>query len=224
MLIKFTDFNTADTIIREFYNPEWNDIIAILSGMSLHIKASDQAGIQGNLIFDPVGTNQCIKNNLVNKGWQANIPIPSEYRFLGKDIDFGKAGIIIESQFSHYSFLLNHTLGSELFFKAGTAFAGKATKLVVLIAKAKMFPASNSTLYYEQAVQQLTALAEYRVFDVPIRLIGLFEQQNTTIDVIWTKYSSTRYSRKVQTRKNLQCQISPGKLTHSRCQLHIIKE
>lgn len=47
-----------------------------------------------------------------------------------------------------------------------------------------MFPASNSTLYYEQAVNQLTALIKYQVFDVPIRLIGLFEQQNTIVPII----------------------------------------
>ena len=190
--------------------------------MSLHIKPSDQSGIQGNPIFDPVGTNEYIKSNLLQLGWQANIPIPSEYKFLGKDIDFGKLGVIVESQFSNYPFLLKNTLRSELFFKAGIIFAGKATQLVVLITKAWMFPASNSTLYYEQAVQQLTALTKYKVFDVPIRLVGLFEQQNTTISVTWTVYSSARYSRTVQTRNIRQCQIIPGNSVNNRCRLHII--
>ena len=104
---------------------------------------------------------------------------------MGTDIDFGKAGVIVESQFSNYPFLLNNTLRSELFFKAGTTFAGYATQLLILITKALMFPASNSTLYYEQAVRQLTALTDNHVFDVPIRLVGLFEQQNAIVSVIW---------------------------------------
>jgi hypothetical protein len=192
--------------------------------MPLHIKASDQAGIQGNSIFDPVGTNEYIKSAFVKRGWQANIPIPTAYKFLGTNIDFGKAGLIIESQFSNYPFLLNNTLRSELFFKAGTTFAGHPTQLVVLITKALMFPASNSTLYYEQAVRQLTALAQYKVFDVPIRLVGLFEQQNVTVPVTWTTYSSVRYSRTVQTRINRQCQIIPGRLVNSRCVIRLMDE
>ncbi|MEH2284834.1 MAG: hypothetical protein V7K90_26540 [Nostoc sp.] len=58
---------------------------------------------------------------------------------------------------SNYPFLLNNTLRSELFFKAKTEFVGYPTNLVIIVTKALMFPASNSTLYYEQAVNQLTA-------------------------------------------------------------------
>lgn len=190
--------------------------------MPLHIKASDQAGIQGNPIFDPVGTNEYIKTALVQVGWHSNILIPAAYRFLGKDVDFGKAGVILEIQFSNYPFLLNNTLRSELFFKAGTQFVGQTTKLVVLIAKAQMFPASNSTLYYEQAVNQLTALIQNNVFDVPIRLVGLFEQQNAAVQAVWTVYHSTRYSRTVKTRLSRQCHITPGRLAGRRCVLNII--
>ncbi|MDY6900634.1 MAG: restriction endonuclease, partial [Cyanobacteriota bacterium] len=69
---------------------------------------------------------------------------------------------------------------------------------------------------------QLTALAEYQVFDVPIRLIGLFEAKNTTIPVTWTVYSSTRYSRKVQTRETRQCQIISGKSSRNRCKINLL--
>ena len=217
ILIQFTDLNEAGTKISTCYNTEWNEISDVLTKMPLHIKASDQANIKGKPIFDPVGTNEYIKNALVKTQWKANIPIPSKYKFLGTDIDFGKAGIIVESQFSNYPFLLNNTLRSELFFKASIAFAGQPTQLVVLITKAQMFPASNSTLYYEQAVQQLTALTKYKVFDIPIRLVGLFEQKNSTINVIWTKYSSSRYSRTVQSRNIRQCKILPGSSRRSRC-------
>ncbi|MBD2666429.1 hypothetical protein B6N60_02470 [Richelia sinica FACHB-800] len=191
--------------------------------MPLHIKASDQAGIQGNPIFDPVGTNEYIKAALIQSGWQPNLPIPTPYRFLGKEVDFGKSGIIIEIQFSNYPYLLNNTLRSELFFKAKTEFAGQATNLLILVTKALMFPASNSTLYYEQAVNQLTALVMNQVFDIPIRLIGLFEQANTTVPVVWSQYSSTRYSRTVQTRMPRQCEIMPGRSPNSRCKLQLLQ-
>lgn len=154
-------------------------------------------------------------------GWKANIPIPSEYKFLGTDVDFGKAGVIVESQFSNYSYLLNNILRSEFFFKAGTVFASEPTQLVVLITRANIFPASNSTLYYEQAVEQLTAFAEHQILDIPIRLVGLFENKNSTISVTWTVYSSPRY-RKVQTRETRQCQIISGESTRSRCKINLL--
>ncbi|MFM2063962.1 MAG: hypothetical protein RLZZ507_3633 [Cyanobacteriota bacterium] len=47
-------------MINSLYHQEWEEINTVLSQMPLHIKASDQAGIQGNLIFDPVGTNEYI--------------------------------------------------------------------------------------------------------------------------------------------------------------------
>ncbi|WP_427161683.1 restriction endonuclease [Aliinostoc sp. HNIBRCY26] len=190
--------------------------------MPLHIKPSDQAKIQGNPIFDPVGSNEYIKNSLVKLGWHSNILVPTAYRFLGKDVDFGKSGIILESQFSNYPFLLNNVLRSELFFKGSINFAGCATKLLVIITKAQMFPASNSTLYYEQAVQQLTALINNRVFDIPIRLIGLFEQKNITISAIYTEYQSTRYSRVVRNRMSCTCQIVPSKAKSKRYRIQII--
>lgn len=159
---------------------------------------------------------------MLNFGWKANIRIPSQYKVLGKDIDFGKAGVIIESQFSNYPYLLNNILRSEFFFKAGTVFASEPTQLVVLITKAKMFPASNSTLYYEQAVEQLTAFAEHQILDIPIRIVGLFENENSPISVTWTVYSSTRYSREVKTRETRQCQITSGKSSRSSCTITIL--
>jgi len=189
--------------------------------MPLHLKASSQAGLQGYPIFDPVGTNEYIKTELVNLGWEPNIPIPKQYNFLGTHIDAGKAGAIVENQFSSYPFLLNNTIRSEFFFNAETMFSGSATKLVIIITKAHMFPASNSTLYYEQAVNKLTALAQYNVFDVPIRLVGLFAPQNYTVSVKWTVYQAQR-SRTVIAQQNRQCQIISGTRPDSRCVLNLL--
>ncbi|MGB3509415.1 MAG: BglII/BstYI family type II restriction endonuclease [Microcoleaceae cyanobacterium] len=206
MLIQFVDFNLADSVISKNCQAEWNEIEMVLGAMPLYMKASSQKGIHGNPIFDPVGTNEYIKRELVNLGWKANIPIPKQYNFLGQDIDCGKKAVIVEFQFSHYSFLQNNTLRSELFFQAETMFLNSITKLAIIITKASMFPASNSTLYYEQAVKQLTALAQYQVFDVPIRLVGLFENINTTVSSVWTEYQGQR-SRIIKNQQSCQCQI-----------------
>jgi len=198
MQIRFSDYNNADDIIAGGYAREWDELRQVLSAMPLHLKASDQAGKQGQAIFDPVGTNEHIAQALTSPqyGWEAGVPIPAPFAFLGTGIDFGKNGVVVEVQFSNYPFLLNNTIRSELFFRADTVFHQSPTRLIVIVTKAGMFPSSNSTLYYEQAVNQLTALAQHQVFTVPIRLVGLFESTGT-VPAMWTDYSAARYSRTV---------------------------
>jgi len=130
--------------------------------------------------------------------------------------------MLVEIQFSNYPFLLNNTVRSELFYKAKTPLAGKPIELAVIVTKARMFPASNSTLYYEQATKQLTALAENRVFDVPIRLVGLFSPESGVVPAQYTNYSASRYSRTVVKRVEMQCQITGGRTDRSRCTLRVI--
>ena len=144
---------------------------------------------------------------------------PPQFSFLGTDVDFGKNGLIVEAQFSNYPFLLNNTIRSELFFKAKLNLSGIPTLATVILTKGHMFPASNSTLYYEQARNQLNALATNRVFDSPIRLVGLFAPRIGTLPVIWTEYAATRYSRTVRTRMTRQCTVGAGRNASSRCRM-----
>ena len=216
MLIKFVDYNGAKELFIANYPVLWKELSQVLEAMPLHIKASDQAGIQGNPIFDPVGTNEFIKSKLSSKGWRANIPIPRQFNFLGTNIDFGKFGVLVEAQFSNYPFLLNNTIRSELFYKAAILLGGEPTEVLVIITKAHMFPASNSTLYFEQAHNQLTVLSRYNVFDVPIRLVGLYERLGKKVDCIFTEYEDPRYSRTVIEKNKVPCTIHRGKSSRSR--------
>jgi hypothetical protein len=222
LIIQITDFNDASTVIADAHIAEWNELERALLEMPLHLKASDQAGIQGRKIFDPVGTNQYIKAALTSSevAWHANFRIPSEFAFLGTDVDFCKSGLLLEVQFSHYSFLSNNLLRSELFFKAKTELAGRAVGAVVLITKGGMFPASNSTLYYEQAVNQLTSLAKNKVFDIPMRLVGLFEVTGEPVHIKVTEYDNPRYSRGIVAQLDYLCTITPGR-GHGRCVLEV---
>jgi len=216
MEIKIEDYNNANSIIDDKYKHEWNEIENIIQTMPLHIKASDQAGKQGQAIFDPVGTNAFIKNKMQDIGWIPNKEIPEEYRFLGTDIDFVKAGILIEVQFSNYPFLLNNLLRSELFFQAKTKFIASEADLLIIITKGHMFPASNSTLYFEQARNQLNALANNNVFDIPIRLVGLVSPISDSVQCNWTTYDDPRYSRTVELKEEISVKISSGKQKKSR--------
>lgn len=221
MIIKYADFNGAAGIFGAAAATEWSDLEQVLTRLPVHLKASDQKGREGSAIFDVVGTNEIVKRDLLARGWSAGLPIPREFSFLGTDVDFCKASVLTEVQFSNYPFLLNNTIRTELFFKAGVSFTGVRVGAAVIVTKAHMFPASNSTLYYEQGLQQLTALARHGVFDVPIRLVGLFESYGT-VDCVWTAYDNPRHSRTVSSRTTRQCQIASGSTNRSRASITLI--
>jgi hypothetical protein len=177
--------------------------------MPLFLKASDQKGKQGKPIFDPIGSNEHIKTALTAAplNW-TKIEIPEDQAFLGQDVDYGKNGTLVEAQFSNYPFLLNNVIRSQLFFQGKLKLGGLNVTDVVIITKARMFPASNSTLYFEQAKQQLTAMMKLKLFTVPVRLVGVFDAEDGAITATWTKYVNPRYSRTVLIRQAVTVNVS----------------
>jgi hypothetical protein len=102
MIIDIKDYNHAQDIVPSRYKKLWRKVEQVLDSMPLHLKASSQRGKVGAPIFDPIGTNQYIKDELSAFGWSLNVPIPPAFRFLGKDVDFAKSGVLAEVQFSNY--------------------------------------------------------------------------------------------------------------------------
>jgi hypothetical protein len=220
LLVK--DFNDVAKAMVPATEAAWKELEGILKSMPLHVKASDQDGIQGKAIFDPVGTNEFVKSKLQQlprSSWQTNVPIPSQYDFLGTDVDFVNQSLLVEAQFSNYPFLLNNVVRSELFVKGGVLLSTVPIKWVVIITKAHVFPASNSTLYYEQADKQLQALAAAKVFDVPIRLVGLSATVGHIVPGTWTDYAASRYSRTVVKRKPTKLRVMEPKTRYGRATL-----
>lgn len=197
MLIGFQDYNGAGQLIATTYQQEWAELAQVLMAMPLHLKASDEAGIQGSPIFDPIGTNQAILDGLVPLQWQAKVPILPPFNVMGKDIDFAKNGILVEVQFSNYPFVINNVLRSEMFHNAQTVFHQQPTGLLIVVTKAKVFPASQSTLYYEQAKSHLDQLVALNAFKVPVRLVALGANAPSQTQAIWTQYAANRTSRTV---------------------------
>lgn len=216
MELKIADFNDSETILTSTHAREWDEVEGALQSMPLHLKASDQSGKQGSFIFDPVGTNAYIKTSLAPHRWQATSIAP-DYSFLGIDVDFAKLGVILEAQFSNYPFLLNNLLRSELFFRERVNFAGAPLSVAIIAVKAGMFPASNSTLYYEQALKQLNGLAKFKLFSVPLRLVGLFSPIRKDVEATFTTYSAARYAREVSGHSSIICDITQGRA--GRCKI-----
>ena len=112
MIYKLKIYNISENEIKD----KITDVYDVIDKIKIHLKGSDQRGKKNSYIFDPKGTNEKIKSELIKKNCTPNLKIPDDFNPLGKDIDFFKDGIIVEVQFSNYPFLLNNVVRSELFF------------------------------------------------------------------------------------------------------------
>lgn len=220
MKITVHDFNGADMLFDKELAAQWGDISDVLTSLYLQLKPSDQSSKQGSPIFDPVASNAVIKSELQQKAWPTNIVIPAKVSFLGTNVDFLKGGVLVEVQFSNYPFFLNNVVRSGLLAKSKTVLDEQVVRAVVIITKAHMFPSSNSTLYCEQAVQQLTEFTKHGMFEMPIRVVGLCEEVNTRIQAVWNNYPG-RYSRTPSSSENIECKLTFNTRKKTTCSIAI---
>lgn len=190
MIVQWTDYNGADSFFAEDRHRAWETLHKALSGAPLFLKESDQKGLQKTLEFDPKGTNSYLKTELVKLAWRANLPIPKEFDFLGKDVDFCLGNVLVEAQFSHYAFLANNVVRAEHFIRnSSTLF-----KAFVIITREHRLPAGNSTLYYELACKHLKMMSELEISKAPTRVVGLFAKEGQNAATI-PQYLARRHSR-----------------------------
>jgi hypothetical protein len=201
-----TDFNAAGAYFSGAGAAEWSDLKSALDSLPLFFQASDQARKVGTPIFDPKATNAYLTTESRKKRWKG-IPVPDELTPFGIHWDAGKKATLAEWQFSNYPFLWNNIIRSEAVFTGGVLLPGlQKIQALVIVTKSGIFPASNSTLYYEQAVAQVGAVTKLKTFSIPIRLVGLtIPVDASSVDVTWTEYKIPRYDRapKKQTRRKL---------------------
>lgn len=113
------------------------------------------------------------------------------------DWDAGKGSILVEWQFSNYPFLWNNVIRSEAVYSSRETLPGMPLPVdaLIIVTKSGSFPASNSTLYYEQAKAQLNTVTSWGVFKIPIRLVGLTIPPGTAqVQANWNTYAE-RYGR-----------------------------
>jgi hypothetical protein len=222
VLLKTQDFNNAEGLFAGKFAARWAELADALAKFPLQLKASQQEGKEGSAIFDPVASNAVIKDDLARRKWPTNTPIPEGVAFLGTDVDFFVEGLLVEAQFSNYPFFLNNVVRSALLAKSKTKLGNSHVEAVAIIAKAHMFPASNSTLYYEQAVNQLTEFSKHGVFDVPVRVVGLFSDIDCEVPAVWNQYPG-RYSRAPTKSETVKCILRAGSRANSICKIDIIR-
>jgi hypothetical protein len=167
MKIKIEKFNGSSKFL--------DDIDNAASKLPYFTKPSKQKTKIGSLVFDPVKTNNFLKQFFVENGWKPNVKIPPSFSHMGIHVDFLKDGVVMEVQFSNYPFLLNNIIRTEIFKKSLLKLDDSIVNELIIVTKAKNIPSANSSLYFEQAKNQIDSIIKYNMIDLPITLIGLYE-------------------------------------------------
>lgn len=206
------DFNNADDYFASEGKSGWEELSQIFTSLQLQLQASDQAGKQDTLIFDPKGTNAKLTSMAAGKGWQ-KIPVPLDLQPFGKDWDSGKGSTLAEWQFSNYPFLWNNIIRSEAIYQAQDQLPQLTApaKALVIVTKSGSIPSSNSTLYFEQALAQISTVTKLGVFRIPIRLVGLAIPSNAShLECALNSYAA-RYGRDAETSTDCKIEINWGR-------------
>jgi hypothetical protein len=210
MDIAIQDFNSAAEIFEGQGAAEWADLEGVLQNLETHLQPSGQRGITGTPIFDPKGTNAALNAAVKALGW-ITVPVPTALTMFGTDWDAGKGCTLAEWQFSNYPFLWNNVIRTQAVVTGQVSLQGVGTtSALVVVAKTGSFPASQSTLYFEQARAQLEAVFSLGAFSLPVRLIGLMIPAGVTqLPVVWSTYAG-RTSRTMLTREKVEANVTWG--------------
>lgn len=196
MYYDIEDYNAADRYFASTGAQSWSEVADVLDELVPQLQASDQDGRQGMPIFDPKATNARLTESAASRGWN-KVPVPRALQPFGKDWDSGAGEVLAEWQFSNYPFLWNNIMRTEAVFQQRTVLPPLTAPVaaLIIVTKTGSLPASNSTLYFEQARAQIRTVTSLGVFNVPIRLVGLgLAPQAASLEAAWNDYSG-RYSR-----------------------------
>jgi hypothetical protein len=209
---EFVDFNGAEGYFSSDGLSRWDELDQVLSGLVPQLQASDQAGKSRAPIFDPKATNGRLTSSAASLGW-SKVPVPAELHPFGLDWDAGKDGVLAEWQFSNYPFLWNNIIRSEAVFKSPERLPAMfEPRALVIVTKSGSWPASNSTLYFEQAQAQIEIVTTLGVFDIPIRLVGLMlSPDGGRVEADWNVYPG-RYSRVATTETGRSFEVVWGRV------------
>lgn len=209
MIYEYVDFNGAAEYFDGPGAMHWSEIDAVIDSVSPQLQPSDQYERVGSPIFDPKATNAKLTAQAASYGWE-KVPVPVDLRPFGKDWDVGKGPVLVEWQFSNYPFLWNNIIRTEALFSSRAVLPqlGQPVEALTVVTKSGRFPASNSTLYFEQAQAQIHTVTRLGVFDVPIRVVGLtIDPDATDLEVDWNQYPG-RYGRDILTTERIVMDVA----------------
>jgi hypothetical protein len=209
VIFDYVDFNGATEYFNGVGRNRWDELEAVIDAVHPQLQPSDQRERLGSPIFDPKATNARLTESAASYGWD-KVPVPSELRPFGLDWDGGKGPVLAEWQFSNYPFLWNNIIRTEAIYQSRAVLPqlGQPVEALIVVTKSGRFPASNSTLYFEQALAQINTVTTLGVFNIPIRLVGLTIDPNASeLEVDWNQYPE-RYGRAIATTDHVVMNVA----------------
>jgi len=209
VIYEYVDFNSAAEYFDGPGSDRWDEIDAVIGSIPPQLQPSDQRERLGTPIFDPKATNALLTKGAAKYGWD-RVPVPADLGSFGVDWDAGQGPVLAEWQFSNYPFLWNNIIRTEAIYQSQAVLPqlGQPVDALIVVTKSGRFPASNSTLYFEQALAQIKTVTTLGVFNVPIRLVGLtIDPSATKLEVDWNQYSG-RYGRAIATTDRVVMDVS----------------
>jgi len=179
--------NDGEDLLRTKFPSEHRDICTVLSTIVCPMKESQQSGKQGVWIFDPIGMNAILREQLTMRGWKAKVPL-AERRKAGNDVDFYKNGVVIEAQFGNFAYLQSDVARLEALHTGVVQLRGSPpVELGVLITVQKNMPRANSVSDFEIATTRAVIIAR----TIPLVVFGL-DAPKAGEEIILNRYQGQR--------------------------------
>jgi len=186
------DFNGAERYYHGSGAREWTDLNEIVTEMPLYLQGSLQAGRIGSAVFDPKATNLHLKAKL-----RQEVGGPSQSQETSRRLVTTGTAARVKRLLSGSSRTIVHKTRLKLPEMS-------PIKGLIIVTKSGLFPAAQSSLYFEQAEAQLASATALGIFTIPIRLVGLtIKSQVDEYEAVWTEYAdrtSRTALRKVRIR------------------------
>jgi hypothetical protein len=198
MRFKRESFNDGDEVFSDNFSDELDEIEDVLSEALYQVKHTTEAGKEDQLIFDPVGTNAILQNELKDRNWELGVNLDTDDYSGGKDIDIYKNNVAGEIQFSHYTSLDSDMNRLERLYEGKLQLEGnRDVEAGVVIVVAQQMPTSNSVSHYDQA---LTRAAPQSLFVTPTLVYGI-EPPEPGEEVIHNSYEKPRSRTIIDSRR-----------------------
>jgi hypothetical protein len=179
-------FNKGKDAVSQAYADLLKEITAIIKEIDAarcKTKKSREKTMKGQVLYSPVGLNECFKAEFYPRGWETvrvKCDYPTEFyadgyepKSLGKgafrEMDFIKRKLGVEVQFGKYSFMVYNVAAKMTIFK-NLGYIDTGVEIVPVKAMAQEM--SSGVSYFEQFVWDLEKRGVSNI-DIPVLILGV---------------------------------------------------
>lgn len=161
-------FNNGLTVFRQDFKGIQSEVEDAITDSEYQVKHTFQKGRENELIFDPIGTNLVLREEVNKQGWATEVNLDNPGYDRGRDIDIAKGNVAGEIQFGNFAYLdadcnrLQRLYDGRLQLEGGQEVRAG----IVIVVKQGM-PTSQSVSHFQQATQRAAPTALVNNFTCP---------------------------------------------------------